>query len=328
ELSVEQMTPSVFPILSVVLTGGDSPAQLRDYAFYQLAPAIKNIPDVTYANVAGGDLREIEVEVRPDDLLATGLSAADLVGQMGKSQRLQGVARIEQEPFAFSILVNTQGETARHIEELVVTAKNNQPVLVRDVADVKVAHGDRVRSVGFDGRDAVVITVFRRLGGNTLNISRGVRELLAQQPPPRNITATVAYDQARFVTTAVDNVRDAILVGGLFSVLILLAFLRSWRATLISALAIPTTLAITFLFLYWSGETLNLMSLGGLAVAIGLIIDDTVVVIENIARHRTPRPNGAPSAADAVAVASGEITGAVVGSTLTTVLVFVPLAFI
>ena len=87
-----------------------------------------------------------------------------------------------------------------------------------------------------------------------------------------------------------DNVRDAILIGGLFSILILLAFLRSWRATLISALAIPTTLAITFLFLHWSGETLNLMSLGGLAVAIGLIIDDTVVVIENIARHLAHGP--------------------------------------
>ena len=106
--------------------------------------------------------------------------------------------------------------------------------------------------------------------------------------PPRNIQATVVYDQAAFVETAVDNVRDAILIGGLFSVLILLAFLRSWRATLISALAIPTTLAITFLFLHWTGETLNLMSLGGLAVAIGLIIDDTVVVIENIARHLAP----------------------------------------
>src|SRR5262249_53332392 len=152
---------------------------------------------------------------------------------------------------------------------------------------------------------------------------------------PGNIQATVVYDQADFVETSVSNVRDAILIGGLFSILILLAFLRSWRATLISALAIPTTLAITFLFLHWSGETLNLMSLGGLAVAIGLIIDDTVVVIENIARHLTPEAHGRPSVGlepsvrlDPVSAASSEITGAVVGSTLTTVLVFVPLAFI
>ena len=173
------------------------------------------------------------------------------------------------------------------------------------------------------------------------------------KPPPRNIEASYSYDQSTFVEASVGNVRDAIVVGGVFSVLILLLFLRSWRATLISALAIPTTLAITFLFLYWSGETLNLMSLGGLAVAIGLIIDDTVVVVENIARHLTPggaahlTPNSSPpngegshhaaplptgkrgeGEADPVDAASKEITGAVIGSTLTTVLVFVPLAFI
>jgi multidrug efflux pump subunit AcrB len=348
ELTVEQMTPSFFPILSVVLTGGDSPSQLRDYAFYQLAPAIKNIPGVTRAEVAGGDLREIEVEPRPDDLLALGMSAADLADQIARAHRLQGVGRVEREPFAFQILVNTQGDSAQAIEDLVIATKNNQPVLVRDVADVRVHHQDRVSSIGFEGKDAVVITVSRQLGGNTLTVSHDVRDLLAREAMPRNVRATLAYDQARFVETAVNNVRDAILIGGLFSILILLAFLRSWRATLISALAIPTTLAITFLFLHWAGETLNLMSLGGLAVAIGLIIDDTVVVIENIARHlqtgsaergarsaeesaTSSAPDSAlraPRSVDPVDAASSEITGAVVGSTLTTVLVFVPLAFI
>src|SRR5205823_573477 len=127
----------------------------------------------------------------------------------------------------------------------------------------------------------------RRLGGNSLNISRDIRALLASHPTPRNIHTQIVYDQAQFVSTAVNNVRDAIVIGSLFSVLILLLFLHSWRATLISALAIPTTLAITFLIMHWTGATLNLMSLGGLAVAIGLIIDDAVVVVENIARHLT-----------------------------------------
>jgi multidrug efflux pump subunit AcrB len=339
ELTVDQMTPSVFPIISVVLTGGDNPAQRRDYAFYNLAPVIKTIPDVYMANVAGGDLREIEVECRPEDLLQHGLSAADLAEQIGKAHRLQPVGRLEQPPFAFQLIVNNQGETARTIEDLVVSTKHNQPLRVKDVADVKVAHQDRVLSIGYENKDAVAITIFRRLGGNTVNVSRDVRDLLARTKFPGDLRAEVVYDQAHFVQTAVANVRDAIVIGGLFSILILLAFLRSWRATLISALAIPTTLAITFLFLYFSNESLNLMSLGGLAVAIGLIIDDTVVVIENIARHLSPRvATGnrpatlvdplAAAGADPVDAASGEITGAVVGSTLTTVLVFVPLAFI
>ena len=179
----------------------------------------------------------------------------------------------------------------------------------------------------------------------------------------------VVYNQAQFVRESVANVRDAILIGGFGSVLVLLLFLRSGRATLISAITIPVTMAITFLFLRWFNQSLNLMSMGGLAVAIGLVIDDTVVVIENICRHlshrkphvispspdrdtttteglpkpqetfghqvchgREPGHNGGLAAASdtaaAVDAASREITGAVVGSTLTTVTVFVPLAFI
>ncbi len=381
ELTVEQMTPSVFPILSLVLTGGDNRAQLRDYAFYQLAPLIKNIPDVLYANVAGGDVREIEVICRPDDLLAHGLSAADLADQIGQLTPLQPIGRVENQPLAYQLIVNGQTAKARQIADLVISTRKDQPIRVRDVADVRILHQDRALSIGYDQQDAVVITVFRRLGGNTVQISHDLANLLekngltrpvgdANKKPPRNIQATVVYDQATFVNTAVFNVRDAILIGGLFSILILLAFLRSWRATLISALAIPTTLAITFLFLHWTGESLNLMSLGGLAVAIGLIIDDTVVVIENIARHLSPEGRGQkiedrgqktedrgqraeagqnmqltgngqrevnasplssvlrPLSSDPVDAASREITGAVVGSTLTTVLVFVPLAFI
>ncbi|HTU22079.1 MAG TPA: efflux RND transporter permease subunit, partial [Gemmataceae bacterium] len=328
------MTPSVFPILSLVLTGGDSPAQLRDFAYFNMAPHIKNIPDVLYANVAGGDLREIEVEPRPEALLAAGLSAADLADQIAKVHRLQPVGRIEQPPFAYQVIVDTQSETAYDIGKLVITAKNNQPLLVSELADVRIGRQDRVLSIGYEEKDAVVITVFRSPGGNTLNVSQGIHDLIGQMERehriPHNIHTKVVYDQATFVRTAVENVRDAILIGGLFSVLILLGFLRSWRATLISALAIPTTLAITFLFLHWAGETLNLMSLGGLAVAIGLVIDDTVVVIENIARH-LERKRGDSSVSvivDPVGAASREITGAVVGSTLTTVLVFLPLGFI
>src|SRR5437899_4191471 len=156
ELTVEQMTPSVFPILSLVLTGGDNPSDLRDYAFYQLAPQIKNISDVLYANVAGGDMREIEVEARPEDLFQHGLSAADLADRIGKAYRLQPVGRIERPPYAYQMIVNTQSEAPRLIEELVISNKNNQPLRVRDVADVKVAHQDRVLSIGFEGRDAVV----------------------------------------------------------------------------------------------------------------------------------------------------------------------------
>ena len=141
---------------------------------------------------------------------------------------------------------------------------------------------------------------------------------------PPGVRIEPVYDQGLLVRTAIANVRDAIVIGGLMSVAILFLFLKSIRATLIAALSIPLSLIISFVFLYLTGDTLNLMSLGGLAVAIGLIIDDTVVVIENIARHLAAGETGDA----AVDRASREISGAVIGSTLTTILVFVPLAFV
>ena len=308
-------------------------------------------------------MREIEVIVRPDDLLAHGLSAADLADQIGQTSLLQPIGQVQGPPLGYQILIDNQARTVQQIENIQLTVKGDRTVRVSDVADVQVLHEDAVQSIGYARKPAVAVSVFRRVGGNTVNVSQAVHALMDRdgltlppgdphKPAPRSIQATFGYDQSSFVEASVGNVRDAIVVGGVFSVLILMLFLRSWRATLISALAIPTTLAITFLFLYWSGETLNLMSLGGLAVAIGLIIDDTVVVVENISRHLTPGgvaplpeppPRGAreqdkrpPPAgegrgggdADPVDAASKEITGAVIGSTLTTVLVFVPLAFI
>ena len=138
------------------------------------------MPDVLYANVAGGDVREIEVIARPDDLLAPGLSAADLADQIGQTSLLQPIGRIANQPFAFQIIVNNQSETVQQIEDLVISTHGGRTIRVRDVADVKVLHQDRALSIGFDQKDAVVITVFRRLGGNTVNISNDLQALLAK----------------------------------------------------------------------------------------------------------------------------------------------------
>src|SRR5262249_36731402 len=154
---------------------------------------------------------------RPADLLAAGLSAADLADHIAKGHRLQPVGRVEQPPYAYQVLINTQADNAKQIADIVLTTKNGQPLRVSDVADVKVSRQDRVLSIGYAGKDAVVITVYRSLGGNTVAISKAVHELLQTTRKPRNVQATVVYDQATFVRTAVDNVRDAILIGGLFS---------------------------------------------------------------------------------------------------------------
>jgi multidrug efflux pump subunit AcrB len=223
-------------------------------------------------------------------------------------------------------LTDTQVKDPLDLEKVEIAEKNGQPIRLQDLGRVTITHEDRLVATRSNGQDAVVLTVFRRLGGNTLTVSHELDKALADaaKNAPPGVKIIPVYDEALLVQTAIDNVRDAIVIGGILSVVILLMFLKSVRATLIAALSIPLSLMISFVFLHLTGDTLNLMSLGGLAVAIGLIIDDTVVVIENIARHIAEGDSGDK----AVDRASKEISGAVVGSTLTTILVFLPLAFI
>ncbi len=346
-LIIEQQTPSVFPIISLDLSGGASPAMLKDYATYTLRPLLKRLPDVAYVTIVGGDEREILVEPAPDALASAGLSLDDFCQQLQAGNAIQAAGKIDWNHQALGILGNSSSTTPDQVARQVVTSKAGSKLRVDDLARVRLWHEDRTQAVsGMNRRrertPVVSLSIFRRLGGNTLTVASALDDELKRLRPlvPPNIELNVVYNQARFVRESVANVRDAILIGGFGSVLVLLLFLRSLRATLISAVTIPVTMAITFLFLWRFNQSLNLMSMGGLAVAIGLVIDDTVVVIENICRHlahhkdtvgRATGLTSAPAATDAAAAvdaASREITGAVVGSTLTTVTVFVPLAFI
>jgi CzcA family heavy metal efflux pump len=323
---VERQSPSVFPIISFVVTGGANPAALRDYAFYDLRPRIGRLDGVSYVEVQGGDLREIVVEIDPQRLIETGLSITDVADHLAKDHQLKAVGRLDRGSTQFQVLSDSQATDPLDLADRVVAVKNDQSIYLHDIGRAMVSHEDRSMAIRCNGEDAVSLTVFRRLGGNALAVSHELNDALAEarKTAPPGITITPVYDQGQLVRTAIDNVRDAMLIGGAMSVLVLLAFLKSVRATLIAALSIPLSLIISFGFLKLTGDTLNLMSLGGLAVAIGLIIDDTVVVIENIARHLATGQTG-DAAVDA---ASKEISGAVVGSTLTTILVFVPLAFV
>jgi CzcA family heavy metal efflux pump len=323
---VERQTPSIFPIISFVVTGGRDPSAMYDYAYYDLRPRISRIKHVSYVTVQGGDIREIAVEVDPRTLVAANLSIADVADRLGREHRLKAVGRLDQGILQYQVLADTFASAPVDLEDVVIVEKNGQPIRVRDLGRVIVSHEDRTKAVRADGKNAVALTVFRQLGGNALSISNDLNLVLAdaRKSAPPGIEITPVYDQGTLVRAAVANVFDAILIGALFSVLILLLFLKSIRATLIATLAIPLSLLITFVFLYVTGDTLNLMSLGGLAVAIGLIIDDTVVVIENISRHLAAGETG-DSAVDR---ASKEISGAVIGSTFTTILVFLPLAFV
>jgi len=326
EIVVERVTPAVFPVLSVILNGHVPAKDLRDYAFYVLRPLFSRVPGVGRVEVQASDTREINVIVDPQKMLAHRLSLVDVADRLRATNQVISVGRLQKDYLQYLVLSSSQFTTLEEIRNAVVTVEGQSPVRLREIAEVRDAVEDRRTLITGNGQTAALINISRQIGGNILQIAGDIKRLAANlgSAIPGTLRLTVVYDLAEFVHEAIANVRDAILIGGVLAVLILFVFLREGRTTLVAATTLPLSVIGTFFFLKLFGGTLNLMSLGGLAIAIGLIIDDAVVVIENIYRHL------GLGEAPALAAERGtrELLGAVVGSTATTLVVFLPLGLL
>jgi CzcA family heavy metal efflux pump len=323
DIQIEQQTPSLFPILSYNVEGGDA-AALYDLARYEIKPLISRVPGVGRVDVQGSDVREIEVIADPARLIAHGISYGDLADAIRRAITVQAVGRVAQDYRQYLIVTDQEAHAVADIGDVVVRGGLH----VRDLATVQVGTEDHVRIIAGDGRPAALINITRQLGGNTLAIADSVAQITAAIAPtlPPGVHLKPVYDQAQLVRAAVHSVRDAMLVGAALAVLVLLVFLRHGRITAISATSIPLTLAITVFVMRMLGQTFNLMTLGAMAIAIGLVIDDAVVITENIARHL--RLTGGGDREQAIRSAVQELIWPVTTSTLTTVVVFLPLGLL
>ena len=321
QLEIERLTPSLFPILSYNLEGGDA-ATLFDIARYQIKPVLSRIPGVGRVDVQGTDVREVEVIADPSRLAAAGLTYEALATAIREGIAVEAVGRVARDYKQYLVISAMEAHTIDDVANIVVKGT----LRVRDLATVVPGTEDHVRIVAGDGRPAALISITRQIGGNSVaiadSVARATRALAAALPP--GVHLKIVYDQAALVRDAVASVRDAMLIGAALAVIILLLFLRHIRITAISATAIPLTLAITVFLMRVLGQTFNLMTLGAMAIAIGLVIDDAVVITENIVRHvRTTADRTA-----AVRSAVQELVWPVTSSTLTTVVVFVPLGLL
>jgi len=326
EVQVERLTPAVFPVLSVILNGDVPGADLRDHAFYVLRPLFSRVPGVGRVEVQATDTREVSVLVDPQKLLSHRMSLVDVADRLRATNEVTSVGRLQKDYLQYLVLSTSQFANLDEIRNTVVTVEGQTPVRLRDIAEVGDGVEDRRLLITGNGQPAALINISRQIGGNILSIASQIKELASHPGTaiPATLRLSVVYDLAQFVKDAIGNVRDAILIGALLAVLILFIFLREGRTTLIAATTLPLSVIGTFFFLKVFGGALNLMSLGGLAIAIGLIIDDAVVVIENIYRHLG---RGEPPL---VAAERGtqELLGPVVGSTATTLVVFLPLGLL
>jgi len=323
ELTVERLTPAVFPILILSMTGPLPTPDLNDFANYVVKPELARVPGAGRIEVLATDTREIEVVLDPDKLAATGIGVGDVVDALKAQNELVPVGRFAEGGQQHLSLASGLWTSPEDIAAAPILVKKGATVHVSDVGVVTPGSPDRTLLVTGNGRDAISISISQQIGANILAVKQGVDRAVAtlQYSLPSGIHLTKVYDLAEFVSEAIANVRDAILIGGFLAVVVLIVFLRNIRLTLIAAVTLPLAVIPTFLFMYIFNGSLNLMSLGGLAVAIGLVIDDAVVVVENIHRRAA---EGSESVVDAVS----QLVGPLVSSTLTTVVVFAPLGLL
>ncbi len=326
EIEVERLSPTVWPILSLVLNGKVPDADLRDYAVYNLRPALSRVPGVARVEVDATDTREISVIVDPQKALAHRLSLPDIADRLKTTNNVATVGRLDANYQQFLVLTNSQFKSIDDVGNTVIGNDATSPVRLKDVATIKEGTADRRTLVTGNGKAAAIINVTRQIGGNIISVSDQVKEIAfhGRNLIPSTLHLSTVYDLAEFVQESMASVRDAIIIGSVLAVIVLFVFLRNTRITIVAAVSLPLTVVGTFFFVKLLGGTLNLMSLGGLAIAIGLVIDDAVVIVENIYRHM-----GAGEPIELAAEkGTQELVGPVIGSTLTTVVVFLPLGLL
>jgi CzcA family heavy metal efflux pump len=323
-----RMDPTVFPILSFSLTSRtQSLTQLYDLARYQLRPLLSGVNGVARVGVTGGAREEYRVTVDPGRLQAYGLSLTDVATALSAANVVTAVGRLEDRYKLFLAVSDTRLKGLDRIRDTVLRAGSNGIVRLADVATVRDSTVPEWIRVTADGRDAVLLDVYQQPGGNSVQIAADVNAKLAayRDKLPAGVHIASWYDQSQLVVAAAASVRDAILIGAGLAALVLLVFLRNVKITLIAIIVLPTVLAATVVLLYALGMSFNIMTLGGMAAAVGLIIDDAIVMIEHIVR----RLRGAPREHHGrVMAAALEFARPLAGSSASTIVIFVPLAFL
>jgi HAE1 family hydrophobic/amphiphilic exporter-1 len=323
---VLRFDPSLDPILRLALSGDGELTAMRYLAERRIKQSLETIKGVAAAQVRGGLEEEIQVDVDQERLAALGVPLERVREVVGVSNvNLPGGA-LRGEDKQYLIRTVNEFDSVEEIGGLIVWQRAGAPVYLRDVADVYWGAKEREEITRVGGKESVEISIYKEGDANTVTVAARVREEILewQERLPPNHSLTVLFDQSSFIGEAVNGVRDAAVLGGALAILVLYLFLRDFRSTLIIATSIPLSVVATFLLMYRLDISLNLMSLGGLTLGIGMLVDSSIVVLESIFRRRQE----GLSAADAAVAGTEEVGAAVTASTLTTVAVFLPIVFV
>src|SRR5215813_10825551 len=319
-----RMDFSSFPIIGYSLTSDKVPqTDLWELATYDIKPRLNRLNGVAMVQVQGGQEPEFHVTVDPAKMLRAQVSVNDVLNAINRSNIIDSPGLMTRSHQLFLGLVNGQVHGPEEIGGIVIKNAKDVPVRVADVATVGAAVAPVYTVVSANGKPAVLLSINRQPDSNTVQVADEVhKEMDAIRPGlPAGVEVRPFYDQSNIVTESIASVRDAIIIGLLLAALIIWLFLRDWGTAVMTGLVVPVTMVITFIAMKVLGQSFNLMTLGGLAAAVGLVIDDKIVVVENIVLHR----DAGQGPLEATASALKELTVPLIGSTLTPIVVFLPL---
>jgi CzcA family heavy metal efflux pump len=325
---VRRMDPTVFPVLGYSLTSDThSLVELRDLAMYQMRPVLSAVSGVGRVEVQGGQQREYQILVDPAKLDSFGLSLDDVARASSASNVIDAVGWLEEHKKLYLIVSNTQFADFEQIGNTILRSGQDGTVCLEDVATVQKATVPQWTRVTADGHDAVLLQIYQQPAGNTVQIAKDIKAQLQvlKNRLPADVHVANWYDQSQLIVSSAGSVRDALILGVVLAVVILLLFLRNLKVTLIAAMTVPMVLASTALLLYVLGMSFNIMTLGGMAAAVGLIIDDAIVMVEHVIRRLRARSGHYRGS---IMNAAAEFTRPLAGSSLSTTIIFAPLAFL
>ena len=324
-ITANRLTFAAFPVIGYSITSDTVPqTKLWELATYEIKPRLNRMPGVSTVILQGGQEPEFEVRPDPAKLLQSTITIPNILDAIGRSNMIDSPGLFENNHQLVLSLVSGQTKTPTEISNIVVrTAPAGTPIRIGDIASVTPSVKPVYTIVSANEKPAVLLNINRQPDGNTVEVANAVHAEIdrIRKILPRGVVLQPFYDQSELVNDSISSVRDAILLGLVLASLIMVVFLRDWGTSLVAGLVIPATIAVTFIALRALGESFNLMTLGGLAAAVGLVIDDAIVVVENIVTHR----DSGQTRAEAIRSAIREIRIPLVGSTITPIVVFLPL---
>ncbi len=319
--------PSMMPVMFLAVSSPDRGLDdMRTLAEDTIAQRLARINGVALVSAAGGLEREIQVRLDRGRLEGTGLSLEQIKMALAAANLDLPGGHLKIGATDFLVRTTGQFQTVEEIAATVVASPRGVPVRLRDVAEVKDDYIENTSVLSINGKPGVLVQIQKASAANTVQVAQRVRQELAklQADLPTGVAISTIFDSAEHIEMSINGVKQEVLIGGLLAVFLILLFLGNWRSTLIVSLAIPISIVATFALLYFAGMTLNIATLGGLALGVGRLVDDAIVVLENIYRHMQAgeRPR------EASLLGAAEVSNAVIAATITTIVVFVPILFV